>query len=171
VKVLDFGIAKLTHEARDATLTATGSILGTPAYMSPEAITGRAVDARSDVYAVGGVIYYMLTGRPPFQEENVDVLLARQVSAEPPSLTGDDPTAPVELDDLLRRCLAKRPEDRFADGQELADAVAARLATGGFTDREPLPVLAGAPRAAAAATTITRVKEARGEQKAGGVRD
>ena len=124
VKLLDFGLAKLTLEPDDA-LTRDGSVLGTPQYMAPETLAeGALVDARSDVYALGCVLYEMLTGSPPFADSNWRKLL-RQVAEqqpEPPSRRSRAPLPP-ELEVVVMRCLEKSPEWRFDSAAELGAAL------------------------------------------------
>ena len=124
VKVLDFGIAKLSHEAAGTTLTRTGAIFGTPTYMSPEAAQGQGVDARSDVYGMGAVLYCMIAGHPPFQSSTATGLLMDHAHTPPRPLRElPDLDVPQEVDDLVLRCLAKKPQDRFADAGHLARAI------------------------------------------------
>jgi hypothetical protein len=124
-KVLDFGIAKLSQEATAASLTRTGSIFGTPAYMSPETARGKATDARSDVYSLGAVVYFMLTGVAPFQAANSTELLLCHINQTPPSLRERPELGiPVKVDELVLRCLEKDPERRFDDASVLAQAIA-----------------------------------------------
>jgi eukaryotic-like serine/threonine-protein kinase len=124
VKVLDFGIAKLSHEAANVTLTRTGAIFGTPTYMSPEAAGGRPMDARSDVYGMGAVLYCMIAGHPPFQGANPTELLMAHMNTPPKPLSAlDGVTVPLEVDALVMRCLAKNPDDRFSDAGQLALAI------------------------------------------------
>ncbi|HEY5959806.1 MAG TPA: serine/threonine-protein kinase, partial [Polyangiaceae bacterium] len=117
VKVLDFGIAKVCGEARGNTLTQTGAVLGTPAYISPEAAQGKATSARSDVYGVGAILYYMLAGRPPFVAASpAEVLVAHITRPVPPM----DDGVPADVTALVMRCLAKDPMERFCDASALA---------------------------------------------------
>jgi predicted ATPase/serine/threonine protein kinase/Tfp pilus assembly protein PilF len=124
VKVLDFGIAKLVSgaEAAQAPLTADGGVLGTPVYMSPEQCEGKEVDARSDVYSLGCVLYELVTGRPPFLGGRlVDVLRQHMTQApEAPSRHATD--LPPAVESALLRALAKRPETRFQTALELSEA-------------------------------------------------
>jgi serine/threonine-protein kinase len=124
VKVLDFGIAKLLDGSADATLTREGVIVGTPAYMSPEQCLGRPVDVRSDVYALGGVLHFALTGVPPFGHEPVARVLAAHVTEELSDPTSLIPwQVPEALVAVLRRALAKAPGDRFGSMLELQRAL------------------------------------------------
>ena len=121
VKVLDFGLAKSVAPERPSLndVTRTGVIMGTPLYLAPEAVAGDAAEPRSDLYALGCVLYEMLAGRPPFVDASVDVVLRSQLAVPPPPLAG----VPMELGVLVEQLLAKDPEDRPAS----AAGVAARL--------------------------------------------
>lgn len=118
----DFGIAVATDAADEARLTATGLGLGTPAYMSPEQASGRDVDARADVYALGVTLYEMLTGRVPFEGDVVTILAAHVMRAPPPPREFVAEIPPT-LDALVLEMLAKDPGERVAD----MTTVAARL--------------------------------------------
>jgi hypothetical protein len=122
-KLIDFGLAKIAAAAGSEQLTRTGQIIGTPSYMSPEQISGREVDPRSDVYALACLIYEMLTGQPPFAGGDDVQTLYRQLHEppEPPSLHAPD--VPAALDRVIARALAKSPSDRYASMQELARAL------------------------------------------------
>ncbi len=116
VKVLDFGIALV----KGSSLTGSGRALGTPAYMSPEQCSGEDVDGRSDLYALGVVLYRCLTGQPPFQDPNPLTLMMSHVSASPPPLASRL-TLPVSdgLIAVIERAMAKAPADRFADARTM----------------------------------------------------
>jgi hypothetical protein len=128
VKLLDFGLAKLTErdeqELLDATrsvrLTDMGTILGTVPYMAPEQIEGREVDARTDVFAFGVVLYEMICGGRPFVGDSRAALMAAIVASEPRSLTSLQPQAPASVERVILRCLAKDPEDRWQTARDLA---------------------------------------------------
>jgi serine/threonine protein kinase len=126
-KLIDFGLAKLAAVAGSEQLTRTGQIIGTPAYMSPEQISGRDVDARSDVYALACLLYEMIAGRPPFTGSDDVQTLYRQLHEppEPLSLNAADISAP--LDKVINRALAKNPHDRFGSMQELARSLNAAV--------------------------------------------
>lgn len=116
VKVADFGIARLTDSAR----TRTGLVLGSPSYMSPEQLIGRPADGRSDLYSLGVVLFQMLTGQLPIQAHTLADLI-QAVTREPaPDLRRLRPEAPAALADILGILLQKRPELRYADGDQLA---------------------------------------------------
>jgi tRNA A-37 threonylcarbamoyl transferase component Bud32 len=122
VKLLDFGIAKRTDT--DQGLTATGVIMGTAEYMSPEQARGSDVDARADIYSVGAMLFEMLAGRPPFEGATFIDVLVKQASEPAPRISsfvgGLDPA----IDSLIARTLAKRAEDRFASIEHLIRALA-----------------------------------------------
>src|SRR5262249_21011172 len=124
-KLLDFGLVQdLSADASDR-LTRTGTVLGTPAYMSPEQAAGEsAVDARGDVYALGAVAFFALTGRPPFQGKSLGQLLAAHRTAPPPRLTDSRPDVPADLAAVVARCLAKEPSERFQSAADLDRALA-----------------------------------------------
>ena len=128
IKVLDFGLAKLipdaSEEARTITSddhTSVGQVLGTLAYMSPEQAQGRVVDARSDVFSLGIVLYEMATGRHPFKADNTVSTLSAILTAEPDSAIQHNESLPADLDVILRQCLAREPEDRYPSAAELHD--------------------------------------------------
>ena len=120
----DFGIVKaLEGSGVTASFTTAGTILGTPAYMSPEHIQGEAVDYRTDLYSLGIVCYEMLSGRPPFGGTTATVLYA-QVNTSPPNIRQLNPAVPEHVERALMRMLAKRPEDRFQSAGAFVDALA-----------------------------------------------
>ncbi|RKG60851.1 PEGA domain-containing protein [Corallococcus sp. AB011P] len=129
VKVLDFGVAKLITTQTGVSLTGTldGTIIGTPAYMAPEQAAGLPVDARADIYAVGNILYEMLSGHPPFQAPAFGQLVVQIITQPPPPLPSHLPSGervPLELAQLVMRCLAKEPEGR---PQQLAEVTTALL--------------------------------------------
>jgi serine/threonine-protein kinase len=127
VKVLDFGLVKKEGATAqlEPGLTAPNMVTGTPAYLSPESALGEPVDRRTDIYALGCVAYWMLTGRYVFPGEGVVQIMARHIHTppEPPSLYSLY-QIPAELDAIILACLAKNPADRPASARELADRLA-----------------------------------------------
>jgi serine/threonine protein kinase len=125
VKVLDFGITQLIGEATtsEATLTATGESLGTPAFMAPEQIEGRRVDARTDLYALGCLITSMLSGRPPFPDSSPWSVIASHAHDIPPDVRLARPDTPPELAALVASLLAKDPQQRPATAADVLNTV------------------------------------------------
>ncbi len=122
VRLMDFGIAKQWEEGAPS-LTATGMIVGTPEYMSPEQCRGLKVDARSDLYALGIVVYELFTGRVPFRGDAAITTIIKHLQEAPP-LEGPEATGiPPALIPILARCLAKTPEERYASAREVAAAL------------------------------------------------
>jgi len=123
VKVLDFGLAKV-FSAATAVKTAAGVLLGTPQYMSPEACESkRDIDHRTDIYALGVLLFQMMTGVLPFDGESMGEVLVKQVTALPPAPRGLNPAIPPSVEQILLRCLAKRADARFATMQNLREAL------------------------------------------------
>jgi hypothetical protein len=122
--LLDFGLARNVRADADVRLTATGAGLGTPLYMSPEQARGEDVDLRCDVYALGCVLYEMLTGAPPFEGPTLTAVLARILTEPPPQPTLRAPRpVPPGVDEVVRTALAKGPAQRYPSAQALVDAV------------------------------------------------
>lgn len=130
--VTDFGIARLAESKQ---LTATGQVLGTVHYMSPEQVTGEAMDGRSDVYAVGVVAFLALSGRFPFDSETPSAILVSHVTRLAPRLLDVAPDVPPRLAAVVDRCLAKSPADRFETCGALAEALAAAHDDASHADR------------------------------------
>ncbi len=137
VKVLDFGIAKLTGDQPGSRRTRTGIVLGTPAYMSPEQCEGRGnVDHRTDIYALGILLYEMLTGRVPFQGDGYGEVLVQHLTATPVRPTTIRGVIPPHVEAVCMKALEKRPDDRYASMEQfmqgLADPVGYVEANGGL---------------------------------------
>ena len=124
--VTDFGIARAISAAGEDHVTLPGMAVGTPAYMSPEQAGGEAVDQRTDVYALGCVLYEMLAGEPPHQGPNARAILMKKVTQPMPSLQAVGGDVPDTLEHLIARALAVEPEDRFATTTEFASAITTR---------------------------------------------
>jgi serine/threonine-protein kinase len=125
IKVLDFGISKSTLSTTQANLTQTSTVMGSPLYMSPEQmISSKSVDVRSDIWALGIVLYEFLTASVPFQSDTLPELIAAVLQREAEPLRTVRPDAPPALEAIVTRCLAKEPSVRFANVAELAAALA-----------------------------------------------
>ena len=131
VKILDFGVAKLQSGPEDAarsveeltTVTRTGGVVGTVAYMSPEQLRGKAVDHRSDIFSVGAILYEMLTGRRAFRGETEVDTITSVLKEEPPESNLDEHNVPPAFQQIVRHCLEKEPEKRFQSARDLAFAL------------------------------------------------
>ena len=126
--VTDFGIART---AENASLTATGMVVGTPTYMSPEQVVGGTVDHRADLYALGVVGYEMLVGQPPFGGATPTEVLMRRVAEPAPPVEKARPDAPPALAAVINRCLEQDPARRFASGSEIVRALGGATPTSG----------------------------------------
>jgi hypothetical protein len=129
VKILDFGLAKLTHHAGDpedsglptrTRETDPGTVMGTAGYMSPEQVRGEAVDHRSDIFSFGAILYEALSGRRAFKGETTAETMAAILKEDPPDLSATNKALPPALDRIVRHCLEKSPEERFASARDLA---------------------------------------------------
>jgi eukaryotic-like serine/threonine-protein kinase len=126
-KLLDFGLVQdLSATGLGERLTEAGVVMGTPAYMCPEQASGSsAVDARGDVYSLGAVAFFMLTGRPPFEGRNVGEFIAAHLTRPAPDLRALRADVPADLAAVVAKCLAKEPSDRYQSAAELDAALAA----------------------------------------------
>jgi eukaryotic-like serine/threonine-protein kinase len=133
IKVLDFGIAKLQQSPSDSVKTRTGTLMGTPIYMSPEQCLGtKTVDHRSDIYSLGVIFYEMLIGAPPFVSEGFGELVNMHLNVAPRSPRSERPDIPEPVEALVMRMLSKAPDQRHADMTEIQQAL---KASGGFSVR------------------------------------
>ena len=135
ILVMDFGIARLI--AGPETAPQTSAVLGTASYLSPEQAQGQPVDARTDIYSLGVVLYEMLTGRPPFSGDSPMAIAYKQVNATPPAPSSINPDVPPELDAVVMRALSKNPANRYQTGHEFAEDLE-RARTGGEVTATPL---------------------------------
>jgi serine/threonine protein kinase/regulation of enolase protein 1 (concanavalin A-like superfamily) len=125
VKITDFGLARAVD---DASVTHSGTVAGTPLYMSPEQAEGLAVDHRSDLFSLGTVLYALCAGHPPFRASGTHAVLKLVIDAEPRPLREINPDIPQWLSDIIARLHAKSPDDRFQTAQEVADLLGQHLA-------------------------------------------
>ena len=157
IKIVDFGLAQLVAQTK---LTAPGTRLGTPAYMSPEQAQGQTVDHRTDIWSLGVVLYEMLAGRSPFKGEYELAVIYSIVNEEPPSLATVRPDAPTALVRLVEKALSKDPKDRYQQVEDLSRELEAlqgnRTMVRGVATPLPAPV-AAAPAPATAARSDQRL--------------
>jgi len=140
VKVLDFGVAKVSGMPTGALRTASQAVLGTPAYMSPEQCRGAgSVDARSDIYALGCILFEMVTGQPPFVAEGMGEVFADHLRTRAPSPRTLAPNVPEDLAAVILRCLEKDPAARHGSMTALADELGAHASRSPFAVRPPTP--------------------------------
>jgi serine/threonine protein kinase len=154
-KLLDFGLAKLSARAHgtDVTATATvtspltdaGTIVGTFQYMAPEQLEGQEADARSDIFAFGAVLYEMVTGKKAFEGKSQASLIGAILKDEPPPLSSIQPTSPAALDQLIRTCLAKAPDNRWQSAGDIGRQLAWIREGGSQASAAAIPTVASAP--------------------------
>jgi serine/threonine-protein kinase len=152
VKVTDFGIAKAESSTN---LTATGSIMGTPNYMSPEQAQGKKVDGRADLFSLGCIMYECLSGTKPFRGDNLTAVLMKILTEEPPPIDCERAGLPPAVLTVVQRALAKLPGERFQTGQEMIEAL------------RSLPVSDAAPATLAGATQVMPVAPATRKERSG----
>jgi serine/threonine protein kinase/Tol biopolymer transport system component len=147
IKVLDFGLAKLTSErptqgtvTEALSVTVPGLVMGTAGYMSPEQVRGDAIDHRSDIFSFGAVLYEMITGKRAFHAGSTVETMHAILREDPPEMLSDAEAFPPALGTIVRRCLEKRPEDRFQSAADLAFALRAIVSSTTSGARPSLPV-------------------------------
>jgi serine/threonine protein kinase len=130
IKLVDFGLARMT---RADTLTATGTVMGTPHYASPEQLQGQPVDRRTDIYSTGTMAYEMCSGRRPFDDENASLtsILLKVVTEPPPPMNVTWSHAFPEIERIVNRAMAKKREDRYQSAEDMKNALAAFLSASG----------------------------------------
>ena len=143
VKVMDFGIARLQT---DATAPQTSSVIGTPAYFSPEQAQGQPVDARTDIYSLGCVLYEMLAHHPPFTGDTPVAIAYKQVNETPVPPSASNPDVPPRLDAVVMKCMAKNPANRYQSAAELT-ADLERVRQGQDVEATPLMPASAMPGA------------------------
>ncbi|HXE58469.1 MAG TPA: serine/threonine-protein kinase [Gemmatimonadales bacterium] len=153
VLLLDFGIAKWVDPDRPGQQTLSGLVVGTPQYMSPEQALGQGdIDQRTDIYAMGAMLFQMVTGAPPYDGDTSQEIVGKHLSLPVPSPASRNERIPRWLSDVVVRCLAKRPADRFASAGELLDALDRGLQSG---SRDQITVARVASRIHRALATLT----------------
>jgi serine/threonine protein kinase len=150
-KIADFGIARIERSS----MTQAGTMLGTPAYMSPEQFMGQVVDARTDVYSAGVVLYQLLTGERPF-EGGLTAIMHKVLNTEPPAPSELAVTTPSSLDAVVKRAMAKRPDERYPSASSFAKAIrdaiaSAETPTSAILGNDAEATVVGRSQAAAAA--------------------
>ena len=156
VKVLDFGLVKnLDGNAEE--LTQAGLFMGSPKYMSPEQIRGDRVDARTDIYSLGIVLYEMVTGKVPFDRSSSVNTLMAHVNEPPPALLTMNPncTASAQLESVIFRCIAKNPDERFASMDDVLVALKRSSTTGALTGTAVVPLSGDFARSSGGVATTT----------------
>jgi formylglycine-generating enzyme required for sulfatase activity/tRNA A-37 threonylcarbamoyl transferase component Bud32 len=143
-KLADFGIAKILEDTAGATLTGTGVGIGTPEFMAPEQSLGLPVDARADVYSLGVVLYQFVTGKTPFNAETPMQVILKHISEPLPSPRQFAPDLSEEVEQILIKALAKKPEQRYPDMSSFAEALQNQLAGQALTAAVPSPALVDA---------------------------
>ncbi len=145
VKVLDFGLAKLSEREESSEVTGKGEVIGTPYYMSPEQIRGENLDQRSDLYSLGALMYRVLAGQPVFTAKTPVGVLTKHISDDPIPLAERAPGVSAAVEAVVMRCLAKRPEDRFASADALREALAPLYEAARATTQSRPPSEPGVP--------------------------
>jgi eukaryotic-like serine/threonine-protein kinase len=138
IKLLDFGVVRRIAQERAetvASLTVPGMVVGTPAYMAPEALLGHAIDTRADLFALGAIVYEMVTGTPAFARESFAEIVHAVTRERPPVLSGSP--AIIALDRVIHRALAKRPDERYAAADMMAQELRAVLLRASDTGQAP----------------------------------
>jgi serine/threonine-protein kinase len=146
--VADFGVARAVGVASEEALTGTGMALGTPAYMAPEQASAGQIDRRTDVYALGCVLYELLAGEAPFTGPTPQAIMAKRFAQPAPSVLIVRPNVPRAADEAIRKAMAPVPADRFRDAAEFAEAL----------DRSSLPIMAGTEASASSDASLHRWK-------------
>ncbi|MEZ5666443.1 MAG: serine/threonine-protein kinase [Alphaproteobacteria bacterium] len=149
VKVTDFGIARIDSTS----MTAHGSVVGTPSYMSPEQFTGGEIDRRSDIFSTGVVLFELLTGQKPFPGKSATEVMYKLLNHEPPAVTTLNPTLPIAMNAVVLKALSRNPDDRFATAAEFKSMLQQAAATAPAADDMTVVMPSPPPRPAATPPT------------------
>ena len=160
LKLMDFGIAR----SMEAVTRLTGAMVGTPAYMAPEQVSGSAVDYRTDIYSLGLMLFEMFTGKPAFSAENAIAVALKQMNQEPPRPTEIEPAVPLAVERVILKCLEKSPDKRFQNVGALESALQAHAQSG----TNPSPIISKNVGRLAGATPARVVAASRAAQGTGG---
>lgn len=161
--ISDFGIAKIT-QAQGATVTG-GAIIGTPAYMSPEQAQGEQVDGRSDIYALGVILYEMLSGVQPYQATTPMAVVVKHLTEPVPHILDSNPELPIDIEPVIEKAMAKNRDERFGSAEELADAIV-EVTRGASGEQAIKTASMRATQVAAAKTRMVAAKTKAGEKPA-----
>lgn len=160
VKITDFGIARILT---DTTMTRAGAVIGSPGYMSPEQVMGGKIDRRTDIFALGAIIYEMLTAKNPFAGETITTIMYKIINEEPPALSSLPGQFSEGLDRVIKKAIAKEPGERFASADELKKELLEATSGKGTAEEAPsVPIsaiAAATPPPAPASTKPTVVAE------------
>lgn len=158
----DFGIARMLQDS-DSTfrgaLTGTGMLLGTPEYMAPEMLNGEPIDHRTDIYALGIVLFKMLSGQVPFKGNTLFAVAIKHLQEPPPSLHQINPAVPPAVDSIIQKALAKKREDRYASANVMAQALRDAITTPGYlseTQVRNAPTVLSPPRVMPSPVAVAR---------------
>jgi len=139
-KVVDFGIAKALSDSREDSLTRSGLVIGTPEFMSPEQLLGDPVDAGTDIYALGCILYQMLSGTKPFDAESREQMIRRRLHEPPPHVRDIVPSVPKRIDTLIAHMLARSPSERLDSAAEVSSSLDPALVMSGWDLDNPSSV-------------------------------
>ena len=139
-KVVDFGIAKALSDSREDALTRSGLVIGTPEFMSPEQLLGDPVDARTDIYALGCILYQMLSGAKPFDADTREQMIRRRLHEPPPHVRDIVPSVPKRIDTLIAHMLARSTAERLGNASEVSSSLDPALVMSGWEVESPSSV-------------------------------
>jgi serine/threonine-protein kinase len=156
IKLLDFGIAKLVGDSGNSRKTRTGAVMGTPSYMAPEQCRGVGVDHRADLYSLGCILFELCTGCTPFVGEGAGDVLAAHIYLPIPAMKSLAPETPIEVERLVQRLLAKRPQDRVQSADDVVREIDALMRPVYQSGPQPVvPSFAGLAASTASLTTLS----------------